>query len=246
MNGSTIDVATPDGVADSYLVRPDAGNHPAVLFMIDAIGLRPRIEEMADRIAGQGYTVLAPNVFYRAGRAPMFEMPDLTNPDNRAGFFEKIRPLMQALTKQRMESDGGAYLDKLADVAPGPVAVTGYCMGGRFGWTIAASHPDRVAALGGFHTGGLVNDTPESPHLLADKVNAEVYFGHADQDQNMTPEQISRLDSALDSAGVTHTTEVYAGAMHGYTMSDSAVWNPEACERHFDALFGLLGRTFGS
>ena len=41
--------------------------HPGVLFMIDGIGLRPRIEEMADRIAAQGYVVLAPNAFYGAG-----------------------------------------------------------------------------------------------------------------------------------------------------------------------------------
>ena len=78
MNGSTIDVPTPDGVADCYLTKP-AGDaaRPGVLFMIDAIGLRPRIEEMADRIAAEGYVVLAPNVFYRAGRAPLWETPDL-------------------------------------------------------------------------------------------------------------------------------------------------------------------------
>jgi carboxymethylenebutenolidase len=79
MNGSTIDVATPDGVADCYLSKPAGdGVHPGVLFMIDAIGLRPRIEEMADRIAAQGYVVLAPNVFYRAGRAPLWETPTST------------------------------------------------------------------------------------------------------------------------------------------------------------------------
>ena len=60
MNGSTVDVPTPDGVADCYLTSPDDGEHPGVLLMIDAIGLRPRIEEMADRIAAQGYVVLAP------------------------------------------------------------------------------------------------------------------------------------------------------------------------------------------
>jgi carboxymethylenebutenolidase len=64
MNGSTIEVATPDGVADCYLTKPlGDGAHPVVLFMIDAIGLRAQIEGMADRIAAQGYVVLAPNVF---------------------------------------------------------------------------------------------------------------------------------------------------------------------------------------
>ena len=62
----------------------------------------------------------------------------------------------------------------------------------------------------------------------------------------MTPEQIAVLDRALDDAGVHHQTEVYAGAQHGYTMSDTPVYDEEATERHFAALFGLLERTLSS
>jgi carboxymethylenebutenolidase len=244
MQSSTVDIQTPDGVADAYLTRPDDnGQHPPVLFIMDAIGLRPRIEEMADRIAERGYVVLAPNVFYRAGRAPVVPPPDASNPDSRGAFWQKIRPLIEQLTPDAAARDGGAYLDYLAEVAPGPVAITGYCMGARIGWRIAAAYPDRVAALAGFHGGGLVTDAPDSPHLSADQLKAEVYFGHADQDPNMTPEQMAALDRALDDAGVRHRAELYEGAMHGYTMSDTAVYNEQAAERHFAALFGLLEST---
>jgi carboxymethylenebutenolidase len=198
---------------------------------------------MADRIAAQGYVVLAPNVFYRAGRSPLFEVPDLSDPDSRAAFFAQLRPLMEQLGPEAAASDGGAYLDFLAGEAPGPVAITGYCMGVRVGLRIAAAHPDRVAALGGFHGGGLATDAPDSPHTLAGKLSAEVYLGYADNDQSMTPEQIATLDAALDEAGVAHRTEVYEGAMHGYTMSDTAAWNEAAAERHFSALFALLDRA---
>jgi carboxymethylenebutenolidase len=244
MNSSTIDVATPDGVADSYLTRPDGdGPHPGVLFMIDAIGLRPRIQEMADRIAAEGYVVLAPNVFYRAGRAPLWETPDLQDPDSRAVFMQSLGPLMGALTPAAVAADGGAYLDALEDFSDGAVGVTGYCFGGRLGWTVAAAYPDRVAALGGFHTGGMVTDKEDSPHLLAPRVGAEVYWGHADQDQSMTAENIATLDQAMDEAGVRHTTELYEGAQHGYTMSDMGAYNEAAAERHFTALLALLGRA---
>lgn len=247
MNSSTIDIQTPDGVADSYLTRPDdEGHYPGVLLMIDAIGLRPRIHEMADRIAAQGYVVLAPNLFYRAGRAPIWETPDFADADARDQFMKTLGPLMGALTPDVMASDGGAYLDKLAQFSDGPVGITGYCMGGRQGWTIAASYPDRVAALGGFHTGQMVTDAENSPHLRASDVKAEVYWGHADNDHSMTPEQITELDAAMDAAGVKHTTEVYTGAAHGYTMSDMAVYDEAACERHFEALFALLDRTLKS
>jgi carboxymethylenebutenolidase len=247
MQGTMVDVETADGLADAYLTRPDGdGEFPGVLLVIDAFGLRPRIEEMADRIAGQGYVVLAPNALYRAGRAPVLPMPDFTDPDNRAGFMQSVRPLIEQLTPEAISRGGEAYLDFLSNEASGPVGITGYCMGARVGWRIAATYPDRVSALGGFHGGGLVTDAPDSPHRSAEQLNAEVYFGHADQDANMNPEQIGTLNDALDHAGVRYRAEVYEGALHGYTMSDTAVFNEAACERHFNELFALLDRTLGS
>jgi Dienelactone hydrolase family len=74
-------------------------------------------------------------------------------------------------------------------------------------------------------------------------VRGEVYWGHADQDQSMTPESIATLDQAMDDAGVHHTTELYEGAQHGYTMSDMGAYNEAAAERHFTALFALLQRV---
>jgi carboxymethylenebutenolidase len=47
----------------------------------------------------------------------------------------------------------------------------------------------------------------------------------------------------MDDAGLRYTTEVYGGAEHGYTMSDTGAYNEAATERHFDALFALLQRT---
>jgi carboxymethylenebutenolidase len=244
MRSSTIDIRTPDGVADAYLSRPDEGDrHPGVLLMMDAFGLRPRIEEMADRIASRGYAVLAPNLFYRAGRAPLWQMPDMSDESARGEFFQQLRPLMGSLTPDLLTADSAAYLDELGQVADGPVGITGYCMGARLGWRIAVAHPDSIAALGGFHGGGLVTDDPDSPHRTASALRAELYFGHADNDGSNTPDQIAALDAALEEAGVPHRTEVYEGAAHGYTMSDTPVYDEAACERHFAALFDLLDRT---
>jgi carboxymethylenebutenolidase len=244
VGGAYVDIETPDGVADAYLTRPeDGGRHPGVLLIMDAFGLRPRIEEMADRIAARGFAVMAPNVLYRAGRAPVLPMPDLADEDARADFFKEVRPLMNELTQERMATDGAAYLDALAEVADEPFGITGYCMGTRVGLRIAAAHPERVAALAGFHGGGLVTDDPDSPHRLAGALRAELYLGHADEDPSNTREQIAALDAALDDAGVRHRSEVYAGARHGYTMADTPVYDEAACERHFAALFSVLDRT---
>ncbi len=243
----SVDITTSDGVADAYLARPDERAHPGVVFIMDAFGLRPTIGEMIDRIAADGYVVLAPNVFYRAGRAPVLPTPDLSDPEQRAGFFQSLRPLIDRLTPDRVEADSAAYLDYLAEeAAPGPVAITGYCMGARLGWRIAVAHPERVAALAGFHAGGLVTDAPDSPHRSAADVQAELYFGFADQDQSMTAEQIAAFEQALDDAGARYRSEIYAGAQHGYTMADTAAYDEPSRERHFRELRDLLERTLSA
>jgi carboxymethylenebutenolidase len=241
---TTIDIDMPDGAADAYVARPDdEERHPGVLLVVDAYGLRPQIERMADRIAERGFVVLAPNVFYRHGRSPVVSLEGIGDPERRTEVFGRVMPLVQGLTPELIVRDGAVYLDALADLADGPVAVTGYCMGGRAGWHLAAAYPDRVAALGGFHVGGLVTEGEDSPHRKAPQVAAEVYFGHADNDRGMTPEHIAALDEALDEAGVRHQTEVYRGAMHGYTMADTPAYDEAAAERHYVALFDLLDRT---
>lgn len=244
MHSSTVEIATPDGVANAYLARPDDGHHPGVLFIMDAYGLRTTIEEMVDRIAADGYFVLAPNVFYRAGPSPVPPMPDMSNADDRSRFFQSLRPLMSELTPQRIAADGEAYLEFLRQAgAEGPMAITGYCMGARLGWRIAAAHPDRVAALAGFHAGGLVTDDVDSPHRSAEAISAELYFGFADHDPSMGAEQISTLERTLDEVGASYRAEVYEGAQHGYTMADTPAYNEHASERHFRELHALLERS---
>jgi carboxymethylenebutenolidase len=116
-------------------------------------------------------------------------------------------------------------------------------MGARLALRTAGAYPERVAAIAGFHGGRLATDTPDSPHLVADRVTAEVYFGHADQDSSMPPEQIELLDKVLTEAGVRHRSEVYPGAHHGYTQADTAAYDAKATERHWTELLALLDRT---
>ncbi len=249
MTTTTVDVPTPDGTADALLVTPDGdGQHPAVLLYMDAFGVRPRLQEMAERIAAEGYVVLVPNVFHRAGAAPVADFGDLMAPD-RTVMMAKLGPLMQELTPDRAVADAGAYLDFLAQqpaVADGPVGTTGYCMGGALSLRTAAAFPDRVAAAASFHGGNLATEAPDSPHLGVAATTAEVYVAHADNDGSATPEQQELLESALTDAGVNHRTELYAGASHGFTMSDTVAYSAEAEQRHWTELLALYARTLGA
>jgi carboxymethylenebutenolidase len=244
-----IDVPAADGTADAYLAHPgDGASHPAVLLCMDAFGLRPQLFSMAERLASNGYAVLVPNLFYRHGPAPVLEnLPDLLKAENRPKLMEVLMPIVASFTAGAAERDLGAYLDFLAGeefISPGPVALTGYCMGGAQAIRAAGLFPARVAAAASYHGGRLATDAPESPHRLADRITAELYFGHADNDQSMPAEAIALLEKALDSAGVRYTSELYAGATHGFTMADTAAYDPAAAERHWDTLLALLTRTF--
>jgi carboxymethylenebutenolidase len=116
-------------------------------------------------------------------------------------------------------------------------------MGARIGWRIAAAHPESVAALAGFHAGGLVTDDSDSPHRSAAAIRAELYFGFADQDPSMSAQQISTLERTLDEVGARYRAEIYEGAQHGYTMADTAAYNEDARERHYRELRNLLERS---
>ncbi|MFF4273684.1 dienelactone hydrolase family protein [Streptomyces sp. NPDC001536] len=248
VQGTSVDISTEDGVADAYLAHPGDGlPHPGVLLYQDAFGLRPHLKSMADRLAGAGYTVLVPNVFYRHGRSPVFELPEFIDTHSRPDLWDSIGPVMQSLTPELAMRDADAYLGWLAEsplVADGPVALTGYCMGARLSLLTAGTYPDRVAAAAGFHGGRLATDAPDSPHLVAEHITAELYFGHADEDPSLPPEQIQLLEDTLTKAGVRHRCEVYPGAHHGFTQADTAAYHSEGDERHWAALLDLLKRTF--
>ncbi|GAA5051030.1 dienelactone hydrolase family protein [Nocardia callitridis] len=250
VEGRSVDITTPDGTTDAYVVHPDDdAKHPGVLFYMDGFGLRPSLLAMADRLAAHGYTVLLANVFYRHGRTPVVDLPAHIDTAQRPDIFERVLPMIIELTAEPVIRDAGAYLDWLAQhphTAEGPVGTTGYCMGGVLALRAAAAFPDRIAAVAGFHGGPLVTEAPDSPHRLVESMTAELYYGHAGGDVEKSPEQFARFDEALDDADLRYTTEVYEGAQHGYTQADTAAYDADAAERHWVALVDLFGRTLNA
>ncbi|MEU2513996.1 dienelactone hydrolase family protein [Streptomyces syringium] len=248
MPTKSLQIPTPDGQADAFAAFPDrAGRHPGVLLYPDAFGVRPVLKEMARELAVHGYYVLVPNLYYRHGPAPVIELPEHIGEEVRPAVFARLMPLVEAHTTERVLRDADAYLRFLTaqpEVGAGPVAAIGYCMGAALAMRTATAHPDRVAAVAGFHPGFLVTDAPDSPHRAIPELAAEVHLGLAEND--MTPETIKELNQALDASGVAYTTEVYPGTIHGFTMSDTDAFDPSALRRHWDRLLPLLDRTLGT
>ena len=155
-------IRTQDGECPVHVCTPDgSGPWPAVIFYMDGIGIRPTLLEMSQRLADQGYVVLLPDLFYRAGPyGPLDPKAIFANPD---AMRSTIGPLFSTTDNQKAAQDTEAflgYLDTRDDVAGTKVGTTGYCMGGGMSLTAAATYPDRVAAAASFHGGRLVSDSP--------------------------------------------------------------------------------------
>lgn len=242
---TTDTITTADGTCRVSVATPDGdGPWPAVVMYPDAGGARDIFDQMATRLAGHGYVVLVPDVYYRSpGWAP-FDMANVFgDAEERARLFGMIG----TVTPEIMAVDAGAFFDYLQsrpDVSGTRFGTTGYCMGGRTSLIVAGRVPDRVAAAMSFHGGGLVTDDPGSPHLLADKIQAAVYVAGAEADASFSAENAQTLDKALTAAGVEHTVEIYP-AGHGFAVPDNAPYDEAAAERHWEAMARVFGDRLG-
>jgi len=250
MKTQHVEIKTADGICDAYVAHPGDGKntekYPGVVMYMDAFGPRPYMYEMAQKLAGKGYFVLLPNMFYRTRKAPVTDLKFPLTMQDMAGIRTVIGPLFQAFSADKAMSDAGVFLDyisKQPNVGPGKIGATGYCMGGVLAVRTAARYPDRIAAAASYHAGNLASDAPDSPHKLLREIRAELYVAHADNDQSMPADQIERFAKAIDETRVRCHAEVYEGAAHGFTMADLPHYNSGALERHWNSLFDLLDRN---
>jgi carboxymethylenebutenolidase len=237
---SEVNVTTPDGTADCYFVHPSSGTAAGVLLWPDIFGLRPALRQMGKRLAESGYSVLVVNPFYRVKKAPTADAGAATPiPD--------VMPLARGLNETTQMTDAKAFigwLDRQAPVAKNrKIGTQGYCMGGPIAFRTAAAVPDRVGAVASFHGGGLVIDSPNSPHLEAAKTKAQFLIAIAANDDARSPNDKNVLKETFAKANLPAEIEVYADAAHGWCPPDSKVYNEPQAEKAWSRLLVLYGKA---
>jgi len=246
MPNETVTIETRDGACKVYVFTPADGNAaPAILFFMDAGGIRPASLAMAERLAGYGYVVLLADQFYRYGPYGPFDPIEVFKGDVRA----ILGPLMATTGNALAAGDTEAllaYLDTRNDVIGKRVGAVGFCMGGGMAIAAAGTYPERFAAVASFHGGNLVNDKPDSPHGYASRLQAEIYLAVADNDRSYPPEMAETFEAALSRAGVRFTSELYPGAAHGWMKPDFPVYDEAAAERGWTRMLALFERTLKS
>jgi carboxymethylenebutenolidase len=241
----TVEIATKHGAMTTFIVHPERdGAHPAVLFFMDAPGIREELRDMARRIAAAGYYVMLPNLYYRSGAMELADLPKLPEAESRARMFE----LMGALTIPLVMSDADALLD-FADRDPaasnGKIATLGYCMSGQYAINFAARYPARVAAAASIYGVQLVTDQSDSPHLACQKAKTEFYFACAEHDPYAPLEMVQTLDQTVKSKNLNAEVELYPGVHHGFAFPQRPAFDKAAAERHWERLFALWRRRLG-
>jgi carboxymethylenebutenolidase len=245
MPRTAVEIRTDDGVCPASVFRPasGAGPWPGVIFYMDGAGIRPALFEMAQRLANEGFLVLLPDLFYRAGPYEPVDVKALfSDPEKRAARARYYN----STDKTKAAADTRAFLaflDAQEDLAGPRLGAVGYCFSGGMALTAAARYPDRFTAVASFHGASLATDADDSPHKLAARIKAKVLVAGADKDTGFPPEQATLLASAFQEAGVDHRVEIWPGAHHGWTMSDFPVYNPDAAERAFQELVALFRGT---
>jgi carboxymethylenebutenolidase len=218
-----VDIKTPDGTCDAAFIHPATGAHAAVIIWPDAFGLRQSMRDMGKRLAMEnGYSVLVVNPYYRVAKGTVY--PNAATVDFAAE-RGKLNPLMGSINAAgTVEKDAPAFvawLDSQPQVdKTKKIGTQGYCMGGALVVRTAAAVPDRIGAGGSFHGGGLVTQAPTSPHLLASKIKARMYFGIAANDDMQQPDAKVKLKEAFEAARVPVEVEVYSNAQHGWCVPD--------------------------
>jgi carboxymethylenebutenolidase len=247
MRERNVEIEAKGGTIDAFVVHPEEdGPHPAVIFYMDAPGIREELRDMARRLATVGYYVLLPNMYFRKGTEGHYGF-DLarfrSDPVERKKMFQVMNHLDNAMVVQDTEAMlAFIRADRAAKV--GAVGCVGYCMSGRYVMAVGAAYPDDFGAIASYYGVGIITDKADSPHLKAGRIKGEVYLAFAERDEHVPEAVVRQLPGVLEAAGVRGRVEVYPGTDHGFAFPErAAVYLKSAGERHWERLLALFARN---
>jgi carboxymethylenebutenolidase len=238
-----IALSTKHGVMPTFAVYPgDGGPHPAIIFYMDAPGVREELRVMARRIARQGYYCVLPDLYYRLGT---LRFDTHRRNDSMSTVIKSVR---QSLSNALVMDDTAAifsFLDGEEAVKPGKAGVVGYCMSGQYVVAAAGRFPERVAGAASLYGMDILTDKEDSPHLLLDRVKAELYLAFAEVDPVVPNHTLPPLRAALDKAGTKYEMKQFSGTHHGFCFVERQVFDWTAAEEAWAKQFALWRRTLG-
>jgi carboxymethylenebutenolidase len=221
-----LDYASPNGsgTMKGYLARPAsaAGKLPGILVVHENRGLNPHIEDIARRLALDGYMAFAPDALTPLGGYP--------------GTEDKAREMFPILDQTKTREDfvnAASYLMNRADCT-GKIGAVGFCYGGGISHMLAVRVPELLAAVPFYG--------PHPPAADAAKVKAQIMMHFAAEDGFVNPGRPA-YEAALKSAGVRYTAHEYAGTLHGFNNDTTPRFDAAAAKLAWDRTLGLFNQV---
>jgi carboxymethylenebutenolidase len=222
--GEIVEFPSNGHTASGYLAPNPDGPGAGVVLIQEWWGLVPHIKDVAERLAAEGFTVLAPDLYHGT---------TTTEPDE-AG------KLMMAMNIDQAGKDMGGAADYLLglDAVDGPkVGVIGFCMGGGLAMVLGCQRPDVIGAVVPFY--GLIPWEHAQPDYS--QLDAPVLGHYAGDDGFFSPDKVDDLEQQLHALGKEADLEVYPGVDHAF-FNDTRpeVYDAESSARAWVQTVGFL------
>ena len=208
--------------SSGYLVYPNTTNNttsttgqqqklPAVVMIHEWWGLNDNIKDMANELAGEGYVVLA---------ADLYNGEVATDPNRARELSSSVNENPeQAITNLQSAVQ---YLASLPNVNSSRIASLGWCFGGGQSLQLALHSEQNPLAATVIYYGNLVNDTNE-----LSKINWPVLGIFGDQDQSIPVESVDAFEQALNGTGIKNEIYIYPGVGHAFANPSGDNYAPE-------------------
>ena len=188
----------------AFVATPDESTGVGVVILPDVRGLYRFYEELALRFAERGMMAVAIDYFGRTGGV-----------GKRGDDFEYM-PHVEQTTPEGIQEDVRAAVEYMRSQGGRSVFTVGFCFGGRNSWLSAAGGHGLAGAIGFYGRPGEGRDGAPGPTQRASELEAPILALQAGDDQNITAEDNSAFEQALDQAGVDHELVTYEGAPHSF------------------------------
>ncbi|MEC7923792.1 MAG: dienelactone hydrolase family protein [Actinomycetota bacterium] len=212
--------------AGGYLAASKSGSGTGVLVLQEWWGLVPQIKGVCNRLADEGFTALAPDLYHG----------DFANHTE----MDKAGELMTSLPPDRAARDMAGAIDHLLSLdscSSSQVGVVGFCMGGMLTLLVSALESSRVAVAAPFYGAPLDDGAPDWNGLTA---KVEGHF--AAHDDFFPPEAIKGLESQLQELGKDVNFHIYEGTGHAFANEENALgtYDAEAANTAWERTLNLL------
>jgi carboxymethylenebutenolidase len=209
VKGETVEYKSGNDTVSGYFALPGSpGQHPALVVIHEWWGLNDWVKEEALKLAGQGYVVLAADLY----RGKVAYDPELAH------------ELSRGMPQDRAVRDLKAAFDYLAarpEVNPNKIGSIGWCMGGGLSLQLAIHEPRLAACVVNY--GALPTDPQE-----IQKIHAPVLGNFGGDDRGIPPSAVETFQKAMQAANKTIDVKIYPGAGHAFENPNNKLGYREA------------------